>query len=183
VALLPQDNNAVVVQLPSIPDDGAPSVDGYLVLGIGTRANNVPSAGATRFSVNRYGDLSTTLGGVSYQSFIDTGSNGLFFSPPSSSPLPNCPSPASAWYCPSSTASFSATNSSYLASAGTPVSFQIGSFLGLASSSNRASSEVGGNALPAGGFDWGLPFFFGRNVYLGFDGTASSLGAGPYVAY
>lgn len=182
VALLPDDNNGVVVQLPRIPQGGAPSVDGYLVLGIGTRANNVPS-GATRYSVNRYGDLSTTLGGVSYLSFIDTGSNGLFFSPPSSSQLPNCASPASAWFCPSSMTSFSATNSGFLASGGAAVSFQIGSFLGFATSSNRASAEIGGNATSSGGFDWGLPFFFGRSVYVGLEGTGSSLGAGPYVAY
>ena len=161
VALLPQDNNGVAIQLPSIPKDGAPSVDGYLVLGIGTRTNNVPSAGAARLSVNRYGYLSTSFAGVAYQSFIDTGSSGLFFSPPSSSQLPNCPSPATAWYCPSSAASFSATNSSYLSSApDSTVSFQIGSFLGFTGSSNRAAAEIGGNAIPSGGLDWGLPFFF-----------------------
>jgi hypothetical protein len=63
------------------------------------------------------------------------------------------------------------------------VPFQIDSFLGFAGSSNRASAEIGGNSIPSGGFDWGLPFFFGRSVYVGLEGTASSLGAGPYLAY
>ncbi len=51
VALLPVDNNGVIVQLPSVPSSGAPSVNGYLVLGIGTRSNNVPS-GVTAYAAD-----------------------------------------------------------------------------------------------------------------------------------
>ena len=34
------------------------------------------------------------------------------------------------------------------------------------------------------GFDWGLPFFFGRRLTVAFEGpTTTSAGAGPFFAY
>ncbi|OPY68527.1 MAG: hypothetical protein A4E57_01707 [Syntrophorhabdaceae bacterium PtaU1.Bin034] len=181
VARLPVNNNGVMVQLPGVPLEGSPSVDGQLVLGIGTQSNNMPS-GVTVFPARQNGTFTTSFNGISYTSFLDTGSNGLFFPSPSATELPNCPSPAAAWFCPSSTMSFSATN---IAASGSPsgmVSFQIGNFLSLVSSSdNRVFPDIGGNEV--GQFDWGLPFHLGRNVFVGIEGRSSGLGTGPYWAY
>jgi hypothetical protein len=33
------------------------------------------------------------------------------------------------------------------------------------------------------GFDWGVPFFFGRNVFVAIEGSSTPGGTGPYVAY
>ena len=176
VALLPQDNNGVIVELPDVPLGGVPSVDGYLVLGIGTRANNVPSA-VTTYPADQYGEFTTNFNKNSYSGFLDTGSNGLFFPPPSSNVLPVC----SGWFCPASTQSFSATNTGFAGSPSGDVLFSIGNFDSLTSSSNNVFSEIGGSEFS--GFDWGLPFHFGRNVYIGLEGTESSLGSGRYWAY
>lgn len=180
VALLPVDNNGVIVQLPSIPASGSPSADGYLVLGIGTRSNNMPS-GVTAYAADEWGNFITVFNGSTYTGFIDTGSNGLFFPSPSAVTLPDCSAPNSAWYCPSSTRNLSAANKGASGAPSGVVSFQIANFDTLVASSNNVFADIGGNF--AGDFDWGLPFHFGRNIYIGIEGKASSLGTGPYWAY
>ncbi len=181
VALLAQDNNGVVVKLPDIPSEGAPSVDGSLVFGISTKPNNTPF-GAVAYSASPSGSFNTTLNqtNASYSGFIDTGSNGFFFST-SLSTLPFCISNSS-WFCPSSTQPLSATNSGATGSPSGKVSFDIANFESLTISSNNVFDNIGG---PGGfnRFDWGLPFFFGRDVFVGFEGTSSTLGTGPYWAY
>jgi Protein of unknown function (DUF3443) len=180
VALLPVDNNGVIVQLPSVPLGGLPSVSGYLIFGIGTQSNNVPSS-VTTYPANQTGEFITNFMGNLYSSFIDTGSNGLFFPSPSASPIPDCPYPNSAWFCPPSTVDLSATNIGAFGSPSGAVSFQIGNLEKLVASSSNVFIEIGGDE--PGGFDWGLPFHFGRNVYIGLEERTSVLGTGPYWAY
>ena len=180
VTLLPQDNNGVIVQLPSVALSGSSSVDGKLLLGVGTQSNNAPSTVAT-YAANEFGDFTATFNGVSYSSFIDTGTNGLFFPPPSATLLPDCVSPNADWFCPSSTVNLSATNTGATGSPSSIVSFQIGNFVSLVNSSNNVFTNIGGKSLVD--FEWGLPFFFGRNVYVGLEGKKSILGTGLYWAY
>ncbi|MDD2540486.1 MAG: DUF3443 family protein [Desulfuromonadaceae bacterium] len=184
VVHLPQDNNGVLVQLPAIPLGGVPSVNGSLILGIGTQSNNTPVA-VTTYPASLFGEFTTTttFNGVqsTTSSFIDSGSNGLFFGAPASL-LPNCSSPGIGFYCPATTISLSATTTGAFGSPSGTVAFQIGNFNSLVSTGSRVFSEVGGSS-GGGGFDWGLPFFFGRNVFIGIQNTNSSLGSGPYWAY
>ena len=181
VALLPEDNNGVIVEIPGISSGGTPSVNGALVLGIGTQSNNTPS-GVTAYDADPgSGDFITVIGNVAYGSFIDSGSNGLFFPPPSSTSLPTCASPDSDWFCPSSTKTLSAVNTGASGSPSGTVSFQIGNFDSLLNSPNNVFADIGGPN--PGEFDWGLPFFFGRKVYIGIEGLKSGLGTGPYWAY
>lgn len=180
VALLPLDNNGVLLQLPSVPLGGAPSVSGSLILGIGTRSNNSPAA-VTAYPANSAANFTTIFNGTTLtNSFIDSGSNGLYFAAPASQ-LAACAAPNTSFYCPATTTALSATNRGAFGSPSGTVNFQIGNFINLINTSNRVFVETGGSS--AGGFDWGLPFFFGRNVFVGIGGTSSSLGVGPYWAY
>ncbi len=182
VALLPYDNNGVMVQLPAVSADGSPFVEGSLLLGVGTQQNNTPAV-VTTFGLDQQGNFITSFNGTSYQSFIDTGSNGLFFPSPSSTDLPNCASPNSVWFCPPYASPFSgiATQEGATGAPTNQVPFQIRNFTSLLASSNRVFPDIGGSL--GGDFDWGLPFYLGRNVYIGIAGSASSLGSGPYFAY
>ncbi len=165
-----------------LPLGGTSAVDGAFILGIGTQSNNVP-ASVTAYSASATtGEFTTQFSGRTYDSFIDSGSNGLFFTPPAGSQLPSCAAPNTVWFCPGSTLSFSATNTAASGAPSGVVPFHIGNLVNLtANSSIRVFSEIGG-PFP-GSFDWGLPFFFGRTVVIGYEGSTSSLGTGPYWAY
>lgn len=173
VWMFPTHNNGVIVQLPAIPATGASSVSGSLILGIGSSANNGLGT-ATVLGLDGYGNFTTALAGKSYSaSFIDTGSNGLFFP----STLPVC-ADAKDFYCPATAQSFTAVNSGGNRSAQVPFTVANADTLGPP---NFAFTDLAGPN--SSGFDWGLPFFFGRNVYVAIEGQATPGGAGPYFAW
>ncbi len=178
VALLPLDHNGVVVQLPAVPIGGVGSANGYLVLGIGTQPNNTPS-GVTAYSANAFGEFETTFEGITYSSYLDTGSNALYFS---SSSIPQCGTYGafdfSDWLCPSSTVNLIATNRSADGVQSSQMTFPLGNAIQAGLSGNQVFVELG--AVGDGfSFDWGLPFFFGKSVYIGIDSEST----GPYWAY
>ncbi|MGD0584438.1 MAG: DUF3443 family protein [Oryzomonas sp.] len=182
VAALSVDNNGVIVEISSVALGGVTSVNGSLILGIGTQTNNQPPTTVTEYPADPiYGQFTTIFNGETFTDacFIDSGSNGLFFDDPMIAPC-SPSSSGSGFFCPSSTLSLSATNSGYSGSPTGTVSFEIGNATTLLDTSNNVFIELGANSSD---FDWGLPFFFGRNVYVGIEGTSSSLGAGPYWAY
>jgi len=182
VALLPSDNNGVLVQLPAIDPGGAANVTGALVLGIGTRANNALGS-AQVYGVDSAGDFTTIFDGRTYaHSFIDTGSNFFFFD---TTALPECTNMGeTAFYCPASTQSLTAINLGTNGTSGS-VNFSVANAHTLFTSNITATAfnDIAGT-IPAGsGFDWGLPFFFGRNVFSAIEGASTPAGTGPYVAY
>jgi hypothetical protein len=190
VAALPVDNNGVVVSLPSIPAGGQASTDGTLYFGIGTESDNQPAAVKTYTGNNNvnsedYLNIITIFKGVSADGFFDTGSNGYYFNDNS---IEECSenSGLEGFYCPSGTLSESATNKGASGSVSGVVTFSIADAEPLLNSNDAAFDDLGGTydgGNSYDGFDWGLPFFFGRQVYVGLAGTKSSLGTGPYTAY
>jgi hypothetical protein len=118
--------------------------------------------------------VSTASGGQTYtHSYLDTGSNGLFYR---DTQLPQC----GYWYCPSSTQSASATITG-TNGVSHAVTFAIGNSRVLFASANNAFSNLAGMA--SSGFGWGLPFFYGRRVYTAIASRATSAGPGPYYAF
>lgn len=175
-----QDNNGLLITLPSVSASGAATVSGSLIFGIGTQSNNALGS-AQIYTTDAYGDFQTTYNGISYSgSYIDSGSNGIFFLDATTLGITEC-SDAPGFYCPGSTLNYTATNSGLNGTAAA-VSFSIANADSLFATGNAAFNNLGGDNT--GSFDWGLPFFYGRNVFVGIEGQTGPNGAvGPYWAY
>ncbi|WP_322060832.1 DUF3443 family protein [Paraburkholderia sp. J63] len=176
VALFPIDNNGLIVDMPAIAADGAPTATGTVTFGIGTQANNLlAGAGATVLATDRWGNFSGSVGnGSTVQTFMDSGSNTLSFEDWSIVQ-------DSGFYVPASplkrTVTLSGTNG-----VNATTNVVIGNADALFASLNFAFSNLG--TFIAQTVDLGLPFFYGRRIYYGLEGMSSGAGAtGPYVAY
>jgi predicted aspartyl protease len=178
VTLFTADNNGVILELPSVTAPEA-TLSGSLVFGIGTESNNSLGS-ATVYTTDDFGNFITTYKGQAYSSsFIDSGSNGYFFLDSATTGIPDC-SNAGGFYCPSSTDNLSATNQGTNGSSGS-VNFSVANADSLFSvQSDTVFGTLGG---PGMDFDWGLPFFYGRNVFVAIAGKSTSGGTGPYWAY
>jgi len=184
VALFAVDNNGVIMELPAIPTAGQIGATGSLVFGIGTQSNNALGS-ATVLTADGVGTITTMYKGQSYSgSFFDSGSNGLYF-PDNSIPLCTGGANASDFYCPTSTLALMATNEG-LNAAVSVVPFDIVN-LDTRDQNDYADDAIGGPANSTASmnnfFDWGLPFFYGKNVYTAIDGKTAGSATGPYFAY
>lgn len=199
------DNNGVVLQFPAIASSsGQATASGSLFFGIGTQSDNSIS-NANVVSVDpATGLFAVTFAGVLYNDFngpgtgqgssiFDSGSNAFFFldtSTPqlSAAGLQDCSSPnLQGFYCGPTTPQTFTAEIQGDDSFGTPsgsmffVNFGIEGADKLANSTFTAFDDIGGSRPQA--FDFGLPFFFGRNVYTAIEGQNTPDGAGPFFAY
>jgi len=200
VALFATDNNGVIVELPAASGPAA-SLSGSLVFGIGTESNNQLPSSATVFTLacdafntvfdgETFGVTDTATCAGPY-SFIDSGSNALYF--PNVTNIPECSSNVAegeleGFYCPTTTETLSATMEGENG-ASRSVGFSVGNadslLLNEGTSSDAVQPTVAGTNPAGYGFDWGLPFFYGVNVYNAIDGqrVPSGAPAAPWWAY
>jgi len=184
-SLFADDNNGVVIRLPAVPSPGAATASGSLIFGVDTQSDNALGK-ATVYALDGEGNLGTTVAGLRTfgSSFIDSGSNAYFFD---DSALQPCSGGNASFYCPPGSIAFHA-NIDGLNGASGAVAFTVDN---AASDFNTQASAIPNLAGSAGGglgsdtFDWGLPFFFGRPVYVVFEGKTASGSAlpGPYLAF
>jgi hypothetical protein len=184
VALFSQDNNGTIIQLPTVPANGAASVTGALIFGIGTRDNNGLGQ-ATVLPIDNGGRFLTAYpaNGNTTFAFIDSGSNALYFANAGSTRIPTCTT-AKGFYCPRSTLNLSATNQDATGAVSATVNFSIANAETLlARGNNVAYYNLGGTSAMGGYFDWGLPFYFGKSVYASIEGQSTPVGTGLFVAF
>ncbi len=186
------DNNGVVLVLPPVTGLGASRVQGELIFGINTRANNVLSKDASRIYLgvdwfNRpdsYLNITTKYKDLTiYNSYLDTGTNGLFFT---DNAVTRCQ--GSTWYCPPSRLQQTAilSDGDKPLNGSLNVQFNIGNADALFSTSNTAFGDLAGTYDPLMGstasFSWGLPFFYGRRVFLSIWKQSGAEG-GPWYSW
>ena len=179
------DTNGVLVQLPTVLNGGSFNPTGSLIFGINTESNNNLNQAANVYVVNDSGYITTRFNGNTYDSsFVDSGSNGLFF--PDNS-IPTCPNPNQVWYCPNpSPDNLSAQNQgTNMSPPGITVNFSVEDANTLFNTNNTAFSTLAG-PVPASldSFDFGLSFFYGKSVFTAIQGQSTGNGqTGPFVAY
>ncbi|MEI8170653.1 MAG: DUF3443 family protein [Rhodoferax sp.] len=210
------DNNGVVLILPPLPVTGANKVLGELVFGIDTRASDSnlrtisnkldTSANKAYLGVDPHNSksshglasylnvttqyVSANSSQIIYNSYLDTGTNALFFTDGS---IPLC-TPASvlisSWYCPDSLL----TKKAIISDGDVPgnhavnVDFLVGNASKIPGAISAYSGMAGAPPLStkAASFSWGLPFFYGRSVYMSIwdtSSTNSTYSSGPWYSF
>jgi hypothetical protein len=181
VPLFGHDNNGTIIELPSVSASGAASVSGTLIFGIDTESNNQLGTKTVLTLDPTTGNLTSILNNQPFtSSFIDSGSNAVFFD---DSSLTVCSAAGFAsFYC--SSAQFNATlqgKNGVMAG----VVLVVGNAQTALTSepSFTAFPDLAGTSSSSGSIDWGLPFFYGRGVATAIEGYATSSGPGPFVAF
>jgi len=179
-----RDNNGTIIELPSVASAGAATVSGTLTFGIDTQSNNA-SGTQTVLTVDDSAELIVNFGGVALsQSFIDSGSNGIYFN---DSTLVLCTNAnLTEFYCPANTVTLPVTIQGQNGVMTNNLTFQVGNAVTMF---NAAPSDYSAFPLLAGtnpnpqSFDFGLAFYYSRRVATAIEGNTTSVGIGPYVAF
>lgn len=188
VASFAQDNNGTVLSLDQIPTTGATSGTGTLTFGIGTQSNNGLTAPIIPLDPST-GYFTAVLNGTSLPaSLIDSGSTALFFN----DNIAQCdPAQAAAgYYCPGSSSALSSVSvsASLMGTSGSPqsVTVSVANALYLfTGNSNAVFNNLAGPGAAglSNGFDFGVPFFYGKQVYTAIENRGTPNGTGPFVAF
>jgi hypothetical protein len=194
VAAFSGDNNGTLISLPAVPTGGEATLTGTLYFGIGTEGNNaLPTTASILTTTNSQnvlgaGLLTTLYNGQSLnESFIDSGSSEYFFV---DNAIATCAESGFAGqYCPTSPLTIGTTimgqNGTSASDTFTLYNAQTAFVAGYAVVPGVGGDPniIDGLAPYPNSFDFGLPFFYGRNVYTAIEGESAAGVNGPYIAF
>jgi Protein of unknown function (DUF3443) len=177
ISRFPTDNNGSFLVFPTVAQAGAATVTGSLIFGVDTQSNNASGSQTVLFVDPNSAELTMVYKGTTLSdSFIDSGTNGIYFA---DSSLATC-TDATTFYC---------------VTQNLPLGIQLRAGGDLNTNFNVVSADTLTNNIAAfpglagtlppslDGFDWGLPFFFGKRVATVISGESTSVGTGPYIAF
>jgi hypothetical protein len=185
VAMFAADNNGLIVNLPNLQNaNGDVSVQGELIFGIGTQTDNaLPPSALTVLGTDANGDFTATYNGTAtvQPALIDSGADAYSFNDPT---IAVCASGIFVgYYCPAvAPQSVFAVNTGVGANnASNTVNFAIADPNTFVANAAAFINLGGGGGATR--FTWGMPFFYGRTIYVGIDQRAAGSYTGPYYAY
>jgi hypothetical protein len=194
IAHFAADNNGSIIDLPAAASTGVQTLSGSLIFGIDTQSNN-QSGTQTVLTVNDQAELTMTFNGQTLaNSFIDSGSNGIFFA---DSNIVTCTAPPSDptsgivdFYCPANTLPLGLSIQGANGVMANNLTFGVGNaqtILFTAPTDTFSVLPLLAGTIPAGNpgtFDYGLAFFYGKRVAVAVAGNPpTSVGTGPYIAF
>lgn len=185
VTMFAVDNNGVIVKLPNLQNaNGDVSVQGELIFGIATQTDNaLPATGLTVLGADGNGDFTAAYNGSAtvLPALIDSGTDSYAFNDPS---IAVCASgDFVGYYCPAV-----APQAAYAVNSGIGANNAVSTVnFAIADPSTFVAGAAAFEGLAGGGgstsFTWGMPFFYGREVYIAIDARAAGAFTGPYYAY
>lgn len=183
--LFATDNNGVIVELPNLVNaNGDNQVTGKLIFGLGTQSDNVfASTGLTVLGTSASGDFNATYNGSTtvLPALIDSAADGYLFDDPT---IAVCASGAFVgYYCPAVApqAAFAVNTGVGTSNASNTVNFAIADPNSFVAGASAFTDLAGGGGSTT--FTWGMPFFYGRPVYVGFEQRSAGSATGPFFAY
>jgi hypothetical protein len=185
VAMFAADNNGIIVNLPNLQNaNGDLSVQGEVIFGIATQTDNsLPVSGLTVLGADGGGDFTATYNGSTtvLPALIDSGTDDYVFNDPTITPC--APGPYSGYYCPAvAPQSVFAVNTGVgVNNASSTVNFAISDPNSFQVNAAAFSGLAGG--IGSTRFNWGMPFFYNRKIYIGIDQRVAGTYTGPYYAY
>jgi Protein of unknown function (DUF3443) len=181
------DNNGAIIQLPAVAAGGAVTLSGSLIFGIDTQSDN-QSGTQTVLTLDGAGQLVITFNGQTLaNSFIDSGSNGIYFADSSIVICTNAQ--INTFYCPANTLTLGLSIQGNNGVMVNNLTFNVGDTQTILSTAPTDTYNVLpqlAGTLPAGNagtFDYGLAFFYGKRVAIAVEGDKTSVGTGPYIAF
>jgi len=175
ISQVPTYNNGAILALDAPAATGAQSTTGTLTLGIDIDGTN--QLGTTPLlTVSSIGAFTTSFAGTVYTSYLSSGATANYF-PSSTITLCN----DSNFYCPATTLTETATligaNNTQAAETfaitNADVDFDNADFAVLPGLSGPYSAN----------FIWGVPFFYGKSVYLLYAGQTVAGVTGPAIGF
>jgi hypothetical protein len=184
VSLFAADNNGVIIELPNLANaNGDVAVSGTLFFGIATQSDNALPATLTVLTTDPNGDFTATYNGATtaLPALIDSGSDSYAFDDPT---IAVCSSGAFVgYYCPAAAPQsvFAVNTGSGPNAATDTVDFAIADPNSFLAGASAFIDLAGGGGSTT--FTWGMPFFYGRKIYVAIDQRKADVYAGPFYAY